>query len=113
MARSVIERYLVAAFAFLAAAAWLGVGLENGFACLFAFVLTFQAVRVYQRRSDVRSRRAPSRRQRPTRHEPPSVEGREMPAPVNSGRDPAKRSSQLYDGDRDGIGWAIPSEATW
>ena len=47
MARSV-ARYLVAAFAFMAAATWVGISLTGGFTCLLVFVLTFQAVRLYR-----------------------------------------------------------------
>ena len=112
MARSVAERYLVAAIAFVAAATWFGVGLEDGFACLLAFVLALQAVRLYQRRSSVRSRRAPSRRERPSRYES-SPEEKERPLPAASGRDRTRPSGHVYDGGREEIGWPVPSKATW
>ena len=112
MARLVAERYLVAAFAFLAAATWLGVGLENGFACLLVFVLALQAVRLYQRRSSVRSRRAPARRARPSDYEP-SHEKMDAPLPVASGRDRTPRSGRVYDGGREESGWPVTSEVTW
>ena len=112
MARLVAERYLVATFAFLAAATWLGVGLENGFACLLVFVLSLQAGRLYQRRSSVRSRRAPSRRARPSDYEP-SPEETDTPLPVTSGRDRTRRSGRVYDGGREEIGWPVAGEVTW
>lgn len=102
MARSVAERYLVAATAFVAAATWLGVGLTNGLACLFVFVLALQAVRAYQRRSGSRRPRAGSRRERPSRSEP-AVSGRHRTLP----------SGRLYDGKREDLGWPVTSEVTW
>lgn len=60
MARSAVKRYLLAAFAFMAAAIWFGEGLTNGFACLLVFELALQAARLYQRRSSVHGRRAPA-----------------------------------------------------
>jgi hypothetical protein len=112
VARSVAERYLVAAFSFVAAATWLGVGLANGLACLLVFVLALQAVRLYQRRSSARSRRAPSRRGRPSRYEP-SPEEKERPLPATSRRDRNRPSGRVYDGGRDEIGWPVTREASW
>lgn len=111
MLRSVAERYLVAAIAFVAAATWFGVGLENGFACLLVFVLTLHAVRLYQRRSSVRSRRAGSRREGPSRYES-SLEEKDT-LPTSSGRDRPRPSGRVYDGGREEIGWSVASEATW
>jgi hypothetical protein len=113
VARSAVERYLVGAFAFLAAAIWLGVGLKNGFVCLLVFVLAFQGVRLYQRRSAARSRPAPARRERPSRHRPSSSEERNAPRPAASGRERSQPSGQVYDGDGEEIRWPMPSEATW
>lgn len=116
MARSVAVRYLVAAIAFLAAAIWFGVGLKDGFACLLVFVLALQALRLYQLRSGMRSRRAPSRRERPSRYEPSPVEmPRPLPAspPAASERDRTRPSGRVFDGGREEIGWPVPSEATW
>lgn len=112
MARSVAKRYLVAAFAFMAAAIWLGVGLTSGFACLLVFVLALQAVRLYQRRSTVRSRRTRSRREQPSRYES-SPEEKDRPLPAAPGRHRARPSGHVYDGGREEIGWPVPSEATW
>jgi hypothetical protein len=78
MVRSVTERYLVAAFAFMAAATWLGVALIHGFICLLVALLASQAWRLYQRRADVRARTATRRRrpspQRPVEHRLPRPE---------------------------------------
>jgi hypothetical protein len=67
--RSVVARYVVAAFAFIAAATWVGVSLTGGLKCLFVFVLALHAVRLYQRRHDQRSRRPASRCERPSREQ--------------------------------------------
>jgi hypothetical protein len=106
VARSVAARYLVAALAFMAAAIWLGLSLTGGFACLFVFVLALQAVRLYQRRSDLRSRRSPSRRERPSRHEPGLAEQRlsspSSPAPPRRAR--SRSGGRVYDGGREEFG---------
>lgn len=112
MARSV-ARYLVAAFAFMAAATWVGISLTGGFTCLLVFVLAFQAVRLYQRRSDPRSRPASSRRERPARHEPVQTEERISSSPPPIRRARSQPSGRVYDGDREQIGWSVASEATW
>ena len=111
MARSVAVRYLVAAFAFLAAAIWFGVGLKDGFACLLAFVLAFQAVRLYQLRSSVRSRRAPSRREKASRHQP-SLEQTDTRLPDATRSVRTGRSGRVYDVGREQTAWPLPSEAT-
>jgi hypothetical protein len=69
MVRSVTERYVVAAFAFMATATWLGVALIHGLLCLLVALLASQAVRLYQRRTDTRGR-ATTRRRRPLRQRP-------------------------------------------
>lgn len=112
MARSLAERYLVAATAFVAAAAWLGVGLENGLACLVVFVLALQAVRAYQRRSNVRSRGAPSRRERRSRDES-SLEEMATARPAASGRGRTRPSGRVYDGDREPSALPVASEPNW
>jgi hypothetical protein len=112
VARSVAERYLVAAFAFVAAATWLGVGLEHGLACLLVFVLAVQAVRLYQRRSSARSRHAPLRRERPSHYEP-SPQKKDTPLPATSRRVRSRPSGRVYDGGREEIGRPVASEASW
>ena len=117
--RSVAERHLVAAFAFMAAAIWLGVGLTNGFACLLVFVLASQAVRVYQQRSGSDSRRAGSRQERPSRERPSRSKrsfawamGVSIPAAPRIER--PRPSGRVYDGDRERLGsQPVASEATW
>jgi hypothetical protein len=111
--RSVAARYLVAAFAFMAAAIWFGLSLTGGFACLLVFVLALQAVRLYQRRSDLRSRRSPARRERPSRHEVALAEQEIALSPPPSRRDRSRSSGRVYDGGREEIGWPVPNEATW
>ena len=116
MARSAAERYLVAAFVFLDAAIWLGVGLKNGFACLLAFVLTFQAVRLYQLRSSVRGRRASRRRERPSRYAPSHEETDgplPTPRPTASAGGRSQPSGHVYDGGREETARPLPSEANW
>lgn len=112
VARSV-ARYLVAAFAFMAAATWVGISLTSGFTCLFVFVLASQAVRLYQRRNDLRSRPASSRRERPSRHEPVQPEERISSSPPAIRRARSQRSGHVYDGDREQSGWSVASEAAW
>jgi hypothetical protein len=111
VAGSVTARYLVAAFAFMAAAAWDGVSLTGGFTCLFVFVLALQAVRLSQRRGETHSRRPSSRRQRPSRQESDRAEVA-SPAPPPR-HDRSRPSGRVYDGDREEIGWPVASEATW
>lgn len=111
VARSV-ARYSVAAFAFMAAATWVGISLTGGFTCLFVFVLASQTVRLYQRRSDLRSRPASSGRERRSRDEPVQTEER------ISSRPPTRRARSqpagcVYDGGREESGWSVASEAAW
>lgn len=113
MVRSVAARYLVAAFAFMAAATWVGVGLTGGFTCLFVFVLALQAVRLYQRRSDSRSHRSSPRRERPSHHEPDWAEERIPPSGPPVQRERSRPLARVYDGDREELGWPVASEATW
>jgi hypothetical protein len=54
--KSLVERYLIGAIGFAAAALWLGVGLINGLECLLAFLLTLLVVAVVQRRRLVAER---------------------------------------------------------
>lgn len=49
----------MAAFAFMAAATWLGVGVLNGLLCLLAALVALQAATLRQRRHDSRTRRRP------------------------------------------------------
>lgn len=97
MARSATERYAVAAFAFMAAATWLGVGLIHGLLCLLVAGLAAQAVRIYQRRSDSRERAVAQRRHR----------RRQRPAENRSPR------SGLYDADRADVDWQAAGDAAW
>ena len=64
MAKSMVQRYLIAALGFAAASVWLGVGLMRGLECLLAFLLTSLAVAVLQARRRVlersRTRRSPA-----------------------------------------------------
>lgn len=116
--RSVVARYLVPAFAFMAAAIWLGVGLKSGFACLLVFVLAFQAVRLYQQRSGSSGHRAGSRRaqpsrKRPARHKRTSATERDISIPAAPRIERPRPSARLYDGDRERLGQPVASEATW
>ena len=116
--RSVAERYLVAAFAFMAAAIWLGVSLTGGFACLFAFVLASQAVRLYQQRSGSDNRRAGSRREglsreRPSGSKRASAKERDISIPAAPRIERPRASGRVYDGDREEFGRPVASEATW
>lgn len=113
MARSVTARYLVAAFAFMAAATWLAVSLTSGFTCLFVFVLAFQAVRLHQRRSGSRSRRSAPRRERPTRYESTTGDERDISPPAASRSNRSRPTGHIYDGDREELGWPVATEATW
>lgn len=113
MTRSVAERYLVAAFAFMAAATWLGVGLQAGFECLLVFCLAFQAVRLYQRRTGSRGRAAKRRRDRGRLYAPTSAEPHDMSPLAAPGSDRARRSGRVYDGGHEDSGWPVATEATW
>jgi hypothetical protein len=104
---------LVAAFAFMAAATWVGISLTGGFTCLFVFVLAFQAVRLYQRRSDSRSRRSSSRHERPSRYEPVLAEEKTITSPARPRSDRSRSAGRVYDADREQIGWPVASEAAW
>jgi hypothetical protein len=106
LAKSMVQRYLIAALGFAVAAAWLGVGLAKGLECLVAFLLTSLVVSVVQARRRVLER---SRRRRPTtsahRHarRRTVTEGHER----RSSRHPERRprlSATVYDDD-DSVGW--------
>ena len=99
MARLVAERYAVAAFGFIAAATWLGVGLIHGLLCLLASLLAAQATRIYQRRSDSRSRVSARQRHRE----------RARPRPVAE----RPQRSRLYDGDGEDFDWPTAGDAAW
>jgi hypothetical protein len=116
--RSVAARYLVAAFAFMAAAIWLGVGMTSGFACLFVFVLASQAVRLYQLRSGSSGHRASSRRERPARERPSrpkreSAKERDISIPAAPRIERPRPSARVYDGDRERLAQPVASEAAW
>jgi hypothetical protein len=53
-----MQRYLIAAIAFAAAAVWTGLGLASAFECLLVFLIAVLVVAALQRRSDVAARRA-------------------------------------------------------
>jgi hypothetical protein len=108
---TVVGRYAVSALAFGAAAVWLGVGLVHGSACLFAFVLTLQAVRLYQRRSDPKSRRTRSRHERRSHSRPLPKDG-DISSAARRGGTRSLPSGRVYDGDRE-EGWPVSREATW
>jgi hypothetical protein len=110
--RSVAERYLVAAFAFMASATWLGVSLTSGFACLFVFVLAQQAGRLYQGRTNSRSRSTGSRPKRPARRRPASGGTRRAPTRAVSVRDRSRPTDRVYD-HGDEVGGSVAGEATW
>jgi hypothetical protein len=97
MVRAAIERCAVAAFAFMAAATWLGVGLVHGLLCLSVALLASFAVRLYQRRSDSHARAASRRRHRP------------RPRPANG--QPAR--ARHYDADREDFDWPSIGDAAW
>jgi len=110
--RSVAERYAVGAVAFVAAATWLGVGLTNGFICLFVFVLAMRAVRLYQLRSSSRTR--DGSRSDPRRHREPASTHEPKTSPKSEpARNRARRSGRLFDGAHEDLGWPVPSEARW
>ena len=109
---SVIARYLVAAFAFIAAATWVGISLTGGLKCLFVFVLALQVVRLYQRRSDARSTRSRARRERPSRDQAALAEENIISPPALARRD-RSRSSGVYDSNREMDGWPVAREAAW
>jgi hypothetical protein len=111
--KSVAARYLIAAFAFMDAALWLGISLSSSFTCLFVFVLTFQAVRLYQRRSDLRRRRTRSRRERPSHAEAVLTKEPIASSPRPSRPARSQPSAEIYDGHREEVGWPVASEATW
>jgi hypothetical protein len=113
VARSVVERYAVAAFAFMAAAIWLGVSLTGGFTCLFVFVVALQAVRLYQRRSDVRTRRRDSRREPRSRPEHAAAEQRAFPPPLASASARSQPAARVYDGDREQFSRPAATQASW
>jgi hypothetical protein len=112
--RSVAARYLVASFAFMAAAAWLGVSLTGGFTCLLVFLVAFQAVRLQQRRSDSLNRRASSaraNRARPTRERHGLAAAQTVPSRSAFRNERSQPLGRVYDGDREDIGWSSASEA--
>lgn len=108
--RSAAKRYAVAAIAFLAAAAWLGVALTSGFACLVVFVIALQIASAHQRRSGGGRQRTDAPGERPRRRPARSNE-RSALRPAEPARvRPARR---IYDGGSTDLNWPVPSEATW
>jgi hypothetical protein len=110
---SVAKRYGVGVLAFAAAAIWFNVGLIHGFACLFAFVLAFQAVRLCQRRSYLRSRRTDSRRERGSRSTPASARERDRATRAEPGTARSRPSGGVYDDGLQEPEWPMTSERTW
>jgi hypothetical protein len=85
--------------AFVAAAAWLGVSLKNGVACLLVFVLALQIAGAYQRRQRTAARERPRR--------PARANERHVSRPKS------EPPSRIYDGGGADMNWPVPSEATW
>ena len=104
-----VERYLIAAVGFAAAALWLGVGLVKGMECLLAFLLTLLVVAVVQRRQRVVER---SRARRPAHSRGGShsrvggATDRRHERPVRRAGSRPRPSRPLYDDDADGGDWS-------
>lgn len=61
------QRYGLAAFAFLLALVWQGIGLTSGFECLAAFTIVYVVVAGVQKRRAAKARKAERRRSRRSR----------------------------------------------
>jgi len=109
--KSVAQRYLIAAVAFVAVAPWLGVGIVSGLECLLAFVLTLLVVGVVQRRRLVAEG---GRARRPTRSRPPARRPRTADA---RDRRPARRAAEppmaFYDDEAATGDWPRFAESNW
>ena len=75
----VAQRYGVAAFAFLLALLWQGIGIASGFECLGAFTAVYVVTAGVQKRRAVRARKADRRRSRRSRRD--EAEDEEQAAP--------------------------------
>lgn len=112
--KSLVERYLIGALGFAAAALWLGVGLIKGLECLLAFLLTCLVVTVVQRRQFVAERNHADRVARGNGHSRSRGGGAaHRPDERHAGRTvsrsrPSRRP--VYDDDADSGDWPLPAE---
>ncbi|HEX5450243.1 MAG TPA: hypothetical protein VFW85_09325 [Gaiellaceae bacterium] len=59
-----LQRFGIAAFAFLLALLWQGIGIASGFECLAAFSVVYVVASAVQKRRAVRARKVERRRSR-------------------------------------------------
>ena len=64
-----LQRFGVAAFAFLLALVWQGIGIVSGFECLAVFSVVYAVAAGVQKRRAVKARKAERRRSRRSRHD--------------------------------------------
>lgn len=69
MVMLVLQRFGLAAFAFLLALVWQGIGIASGLECLAVFTAVYVVVSAVQKRRAVTARKAERRRSRRPRHD--------------------------------------------
>ena len=111
---SLLQRYVIAAIAFVLAVVWLGVGLMRGLECLLVFLLVSLIVAVVQRRQAVvvrrDSRRAIGAEAKVRRPEAAAVRERRH---ARRSESPPWPSRSLDDGDGGRGDWTRPVEHRW
>lgn len=74
-----LQRFGLAAFAFLLALLWQGLGIASGLECLTVFCVVYVAASGVQKRRAVRARKAERRRSRRSRHDDDVMEEEDAP----------------------------------
>ena len=109
-----MQRHLIAALGFAAAAVWLGVGLVKGLECLLAFLLTSLVVAVVQRRRLVAERSHAHRAAGGHGHgRSRGVTDRRDMRPAGHSASRSRPSRPLYDDEGDSGDWPRLAERHW
>jgi len=74
-----VQRFGIAAFAFLLALLWQGIGIASGFECLAVFSAVYVVASAVQKRRAVRARKVERRRSRRSRHDDAADEEEDAP----------------------------------
>lgn len=74
-----LQRFCIAAFAFLLALLWQGIGVASGLECLAAFSTVYVVTAGVQKRRAVRARNAERRQSRRSRHDGAADEEEDAP----------------------------------
>ncbi len=74
-----LQRFGIAAFAFLLALVWQGIGIASGLECLAVFSVVYAVAAGVQKRRAVKARKAERRRTRRPRHDDDVMEEEDAP----------------------------------